>query len=147
MRDVPANLLYSKILQLFISAPDITRLDGIYSQYLLPLNQKGYYSTICGFDDKTIGARYFPLPSFHVEIPTSPFHDTIPPSPIRDLQVFYNKPQTHAEISGPSMFLPNNFNYRIYMNIFLPLIVSPFNSLRGNYSINEVKNCHNAETL
>ena len=109
MRDVPANSLYSMILQLFISAPDITRLDGIYSQYLLPLNQKGYYSTICGFDDKTIGARYFPLPSFHVEIPTSPFHDTIPPSPIRDLQVFYNKPQTHAEISGPSMVFTKQF--------------------------------------
>ena len=30
---------------------------------------------------------------------------------------------------------------------FLPWIVSPFNSVRGNYSIYEVKNCHNAETI
>ena len=113
------------ILYLCISAPDITRLDGIYSQYLLPLNQKGYYSTICGFDDKTVGARYFPLPSFHVEIPTSPFHDTIPPSPIRDLQVFYSKPQTHAEISGPSMFLLGRGLYPRVPYPSVPLMARP----------------------
>ena len=39
------------------------------------------------------------------------------------------------------------FSYCISTNSFLPSIVSPFNSFRGNYSIHEVKNCHNAETI
>ena len=37
--------------------------------------------------------------------------------------------------------------YHISPHSFLPSIVSPFNSFRGNYSIYEVKNYHNAETI
>ena len=37
--------------------------------------------------------------------------------------------------------------YRISANSFLPWIFSPFNSFRNNYSIYEVKNCHNAKTI
>ena len=39
------------------------------------------------------------------------------------------------------------YNYRISTNSFLPWVVSPLNSFHGNYSIYEVKNCHNAETI
>ena len=38
-------------------------------------------------------------------------------------------------------------SYSISANSFLPWIVSPFNSFRGNYSIYKVKNCHNAENI
>ena len=38
-------------------------------------------------------------------------------------------------------------SYSISANSFLPWIVSPFNSFRGNYSIYEVKNYLNAETI
>ena len=45
------------------------------------------------------------------------------------------------------MFLEiSQIEYRISTNSFLPWIVAPFNSFRGNYSIYAVKNCHNAET-
>ena len=46
-----------------------------------------------------------------------------------------------------SKFCPKNMMYRISANSFLPWIVSPFNSFRANYSIHEVKNCHNAEII
>ena len=36
-----------------------------------------------------------------------------------------------------------DLEYRNSTNSFLPSIVSPFNSFRGNYSIYEVDNCHN----
>ena len=39
------------------------------------------------------------------------------------------------------------FRYRISTISFLPLIVTFFNNFRGNYSIYEVKDCHNAETI
>ena len=38
-------------------------------------------------------------------------------------------------------------DYRTSANSFLPWIVFPLQSFRGNYSIYEVKNCHNAETI
>ena len=37
--------------------------------------------------------------------------------------------------------------YCISANSFLPWIVPPFNSFRGNYSVYEVKNCRNAESI
>ena len=45
-------------------------------------------------------------------------------------------------LHGPGIWV-----YRISANSFIPWIVSPLNSFHGNYSIYEVKNCHNAETI
>ena len=96
----------------------------MFTEYLLPLNQKGYYSTICGYENENFGDRYFPLPSFYVETPNSAFHDTIPPSPIRDLQLFHSKPQTHADISISLNFTwtapGNDFNHgrALYYKIY-----------------------------
>lgn len=81
------------------SAPDITRFDGIYSQYLLPLSQAGYYSSICALHDETIGSRIFPLPSFHVENPYDTLHDSIAPNRITDLSVTFEKLEHAYETS------------------------------------------------
>ena len=46
-----------------------------------------------------------------------------------------------------SKVLSEKSRYPISANSFLPGIVSPFNSFRGNYSIYEVKNCYNVESI
>ena len=56
--------------------PDIIENDGVYSQYVLPLNQIGYYSMICHMDS----FRHWPMPSFHVSETTHATRDSIPPS-------------------------------------------------------------------
>ena len=85
---------FTEILIHSLSAPDITKNDGVYSQYILPLTQNGIYSSFCRFlGEDSIGSRIFPLPSFHVIHPASPFQDILPPSQITDLQVFDTKPQ------------------------------------------------------
>jgi hypothetical protein len=61
--------------------------------------------------------------------------------------IMYLDCQNIKIVSWISLIIANVLEYRISGNSFLPWIVSPFNSFRGNYSIYEVKNYHNAETI
>ena len=68
------------IFFLLQSVPDITRHDGIYSQYLTKMNQVGFYSaryqSRIGLDTW----RHWIGPSFYVSVPIEPGIDNIPPS-------------------------------------------------------------------
>lgn len=55
----------------------------MFSQYVLPLHHRGYYSILCHLDS----SRHWPMPSFHVIDPGNPYEDQVPPSKITDFKV------------------------------------------------------------
>ena len=86
----------------------MTKMDGVFSQYFLPLHQEGYYSSICKFHTNvTGGLRIFALPSFHVEQPMNFFqnsHDQMAPNAITDLHVQVQEPTFQGAHSLTSFF-------------------------------------------
>ena len=75
----------TKYIHLLTTGPDVIEGDGVFSQYVLPLHQRGYYSMIC---KNLQTSRHWPMPSFFVIDPGDPYKvDQIPPSRITDFKV------------------------------------------------------------
>lgn len=86
---------------MFVVAPDITRNDGIFSQYVLSVTSVGYYSSICHLKNSSGSTlRIWPGSSFHVSLPGDPFEDVIPPSRITNLQISVTPPYSFTSQSA-----------------------------------------------